>query len=199
MSPSKLRTSKKSSNRKIRGWPGFNIFSKHISYICYTNRASGAQFPSEMYTYTRAHYKMQSEKCRFGNKCRNYGCALVHPMKNILDNIDQEPRIAHVRDEKSAEVAEAEFIENSLHLQHIAELTDGIVYTRQLPAEPYEIETYPELGTFATWDDAYETLIDHIFSCETSDTDMREVQEMEEEFARLMAELDNLIGDDDDN
>jgi hypothetical protein len=107
--------------------------------------------------------KKQSKQCRFGSQCHEPKCAFKHPPKNVLDESDETKKIVREDDQKESEARLSNFISSALQMQHMDSLFSGILYTGWSEEEPYAIETYPELGTFATWNDACDALLDYVY------------------------------------
>ena len=71
-------------------------------------------------------------------------------------------------DQKQKDVEGAGFLATMLHTVYINDIVDAIVYTSWDKDEPYVIETFPELGLFPTWDDAYDALLGFVYPNEVS-------------------------------
>jgi hypothetical protein len=78
----------------------------------------------------------------------------------------REGTVNIVNDEKFLEALES----CALHKNHLNEIAN-LIYFNPIPntGKPYWIETYSELNSFPTWDDAFDTLLDHIYKASETD------------------------------
>lgn len=103
-----------------------------------------------------------SKQCRYGSNCTVQKCTLKHPPKTMFDYSDEPPKPV-LNDDGKDSVREDTFIDECQHLDYINELSSAIVYTGWTAILPYAIETFPELGTFPTWDSAFDALCNYMY------------------------------------
>ncbi len=108
----------------------------------------------------RSMPRHQSKLCKYGESCTAKRCAFRHPERGffmgVCDTSDSRATISS-QNEKDSEIAVAavEF-EHSCYLN---ELATNIEYINWCAEAPYAIGSHPDLGFFATWDDAFDTLL----------------------------------------
>lgn len=103
-----------------------------------------------------------SKQCRYGSNCTTQKCMLKHPPKTLFAYPNESLKHVLNNDGKDSEREDA-FIDECRHLNYINELSSAIVYTGWTTIFPYAIETFPELGTFPTWDSAFDALCNYMF------------------------------------
>lgn len=115
-----------------------------------------------------------SKQCRYGAHCGTKNCRFKHPpIENPTNQLGihektTQPLVLNEEEEKFMEELEAQ-IRQENELNDLAVL---IYFTPTPdPANPYWIETYPELGRFSTWDDAFDALLAHNYKLPETDGD----------------------------
>lgn len=103
----------------------------------------------------------QSKLCKYGELCTAKKCAFRHPERGFFTDIRgtaSAPRTTiSGQDEKDLEFAA--FAAEFEHSRKLNELAADIEYINWSTEAPYAITSYPDLGFFATWDDAYDILL----------------------------------------
>lgn len=109
--------------------------------------------------------KKQSRTCHYGAQCQNKQCGFKHPDRCIFmqETVSTLPKLD---DQKQKNMEEAGFLATMFHTVYMNDMADSIIYTAWDEDEPYVIETYPELGLFPTWDDAYDALLNYVYAKE---------------------------------
>lgn len=116
--------------------------------------------------------KKQSRSCRNGAQCQIEQCRFRHPDKLIFA-YETEPMLPQLNDQKQKDGEEAMFLDGALHTIYMNDITSAIIYTAWDEDEPYVIETFPELGLFASWDEAYDALLNFIYRSEITNGTIR--------------------------
>lgn len=105
--------------------------------------------------------RRQSKPCRFGELCVVPRCAFRHPEKEFFtyarEPIGIKKTTLSDQDDKDLELSKA-FAEFE-HSNELNSLAAEIEYINWCADAPYAIQSHPDLGFFATWDDAYDTLL----------------------------------------
>lgn len=110
--------------------------------------------------------KKHSRACRYGAQCLNTQCIFKHPDTHIF-TLKPATLLPLLNDQKQKDDEEADFLATMLHATYINDMADAIIYTAWDEDKPYAIETFPELGLFPTWNDAYDTLLGFVYTNET--------------------------------
>ncbi len=103
--------------------------------------------------------------CRYGDACTVPKCTMKHPPRNPFEErvIVNAPQNVEEHDVLCEE--DAKELASILHADYLRELADEIYW---VPwglegGEPYVIGPHPELGTFSTWNEAYDSYLACIY------------------------------------
>ena len=115
--------------------------------------------------------RTRSTPCHYGAQCLNKQCRFKHLDRSIFTLETVTPPL--LADQKQKDVEEAGFLASMLHAVYMNDITDAIIYTAWDEDAPYVIETFPELGAFYTWDDAYDALLEVVYANDDTEDQTR--------------------------
>ena len=106
--------------------------------------------------------RRQSKQCKFGELCDVPRCPFRHPDREFFTNARESANESKRDSLPSQNIQDLELLRNAHEFEHsnaLNLLAAEVEFINWYADAPYAIQSHPDLGFFATWDDAYDTLL----------------------------------------